>query len=220
MVCGIHLALWILGSFIFLFSLRGSIVALVISLFSMFRYESLLLNLVRFWISFPLLSFSTSSIEVNYSSIKVESGQLDEDGRSFVGTCDALFFVVVGAIVKPNFLVNWCVFDLLLLELFGLNDPWVVQLVVYLFLVPLEVEMICASWMLTFRWMVVVDFNFLVLGAKKKHNSKVWGAFQNPLVLDCSMMLLLKNLEVWFLGSMLKPKFQVMGAWKNPWYLM
>lgn len=44
---------------------------------------------------------------------------------------------------------------------------------------------------------------------------KVWGAFQNPLVPDCYLMLILKDLAALVLGSLFA-KVQDIGVWKIP----
>lgn len=81
-------------------------------------------------------------------------------------------------------------------------------------------ERCSVGWMLTLKRFARAHFILLVLGAKVKPNLKVWGAFQNPLVPDCSIKLVFKNLVGLVLGTMLKHKVQVMGAWENPWYLV
>lgn len=84
---------------------------------------------------------------------------------------------------------------------------------------PIEVERSCSIREMTFKQIVIASFNSMVLGSIKKPNMKFWGAFQNPLVPNYSLMLLFMDMVVLVLRCLLA-KDQVMGTWKNPWYLL
>lgn len=84
------------------------------------------MGLVRVWLSFPLFSVFASSIEVNDSSINMESCGLGEVGWSLLGDFSIIFLQVLGAFIKPNIPTIWYYFYLLSLDQVGLNCVWLV----------------------------------------------------------------------------------------------
>lgn len=88
------LVLWTLCLSSSNFFMWGFVVSLALILFSLFLMESLLMQMVKVWFSFPLFSLFFNPIEVEDSSIEVESGWMGEVGWNFFGAFVVLLLVV------------------------------------------------------------------------------------------------------------------------------
>lgn len=107
-VC-LHPGLWALcySSYIFL-SRAYDVFSLVLILFSPIEVEILLVGMARVWLSFLLSFLFIDPIEVDGSSIEVESGLVGEVGRNFMGVFVVLVLVGGCVDIVTTFLLFLC----------------------------------------------------------------------------------------------------------------